>query len=269
MEVPMPHPILFEACVDSVESAMAAQEGGADRVELCADLLEGGVTPSAGLIYLTRQHLRIPVHVILRPRGGDFCYSDSEFELMQLDIETAKQIGVDGVVIGILNVDGRVDRERTATLVARARPMSVTFHRAFDMANDPFEALETLIDLGVKRILTSGQAASALEGAGMIRDLVQRAGERIIIMAGAGVNEDNVVEIITQTRVKEVHGSLRTRRESPMQFHNQHCSMSGSSIPSDYELLATDADRVRALVKLMRSLDANCGSIHNKIKPVR
>lgn len=248
----MPHPILFEACVDSVESALAAQQGGADRVELCVDLLEGGVTPSSGVIFLTRQHLHIPIHVIIRPRGGDFCYSDSEFEAMRLDIEIAKQLGADGVVIGILQPDGTVGRERTVALIALARPMRVTFHRAFDMACDPFEALETLIDLGVERILTSGQAASVLDGAALIRDLVQRAGERIIIMAGAGVNEQTVVEIIQQTGVKEVHGSLRTSRESPMQFRNPNCSMNGTAIPSDYVLSATDVERVRALVQVIR-----------------
>jgi copper homeostasis protein len=246
------HPILFEACVDSVESAMAAQEGGADRVELCANLLEGGVTPSAGVIYLTRQQLHIPIHVLIRPRGGDFCYSDRDFEVMRLDIEIAKQLGAEGVVMGILQPDGSVDKERIAILIALARPLKVTFHRAFDMSRDPFQALERLIDLGVERILTSGQAASALEGTALIRELVQRAGERIIIMAGAGVNEHTVSEIIQQTGVKEVHGSLRTGRESPMQFRTPRCSMNGSAIPSDYALSATDAERVRALVQTIR-----------------
>lgn len=251
----MPYPILFEACVDSVESALAAQEGGADRVELCADLLEGGVTPSAGIIYQTRQRLHIPIHVIVRPRGGDFCYSDMEFATMKLDIEIVKQLGADGVVFGILNPDGTVDRERTAVLVALARPMRVTFHRAFDMARDPFEALETLIELGVERILTSGQAASALKGAVMIRELVQRAGERIIIMAGAGVNEKTVGKVLRRTGVKELHGSLRSSRESPMQFRNPNCTMNGSTIPPDYVLSATDVERVRALVQAIRFLD--------------
>ncbi len=248
----MPYPVLFEACVDSVESAIAAQEGGADRVELCADLLEGGVTPSAGVIYLTRQHLHIPIHVLIRPRGGDFCYTEGEFQVMRLDIEIAKQLNANGVVLGILKPDGSVDRDRMVTLVKIARPLSVTFHRAFDMASDPFLALDTLIDLGIERILTSGQAASAMDGAELIHDLVQRAGSRVIIMAGAGVNEQNVGEVIKQTGVKEVHGSLRTRRESPMQFRNPRCSMNGSAIPSDYELSATDLQRVRKLVKGIR-----------------
>lgn len=250
----MPQPILFEACVDSVESAMAAQEGGADRVELCADLLEGGITPSTGLLYLTRQHLQIPIHMLIRPRGGDFCYSDSEFNVMRLDIEIAKQCGANGVVFGILKPDGKVDAGRTATLVALARPLSVTFHRAFDMAEDPIQALMAVINLGIERVLTSGQAASALEGTKLIGELVERAGERIIIMAGAGVNEENVGQIIQSTGVKEVHGSLRASRESSMQFRSPHCSMSSAIIPSDYQRFITDAERVRTLVKTIRSL---------------
>jgi len=249
----MTNPILFEACVDSVESAIAAQAGGADRVELCADLLEGGITPSAGLIYLARQHLKIPMHVLVRPRGGDFCYSDIEFTQMKLDIEIIKQQGAEGAVFGILMPDGTVDWERTVALVTLARPMSVTFHRAFDMARDPFEALETLVELGIERILTSGQAVSALEGAAIIKELAQRAGERIIIMAGAGVNEKSVGDVVRQTGVREVHGSLRSRHESPMQYRNPHCTMNGAKIPSDYELSVTDVERVRALVQVIRS----------------
>jgi len=250
----LPQPILFEACVDSVESAMAAQEGGADRIELCADLLEGGITPSAGLLYLTRQQLQIPIHMLIRPRGGDFCYSDSEFNVMRLDIEIAKQCGANGVVFGILKPDGRVDVGRTATLVALARPLSVTFHRAFDMAEDPIQALMAIINLGIERVLTSGQASLALEGVKLINELVERAGERIIIMAGAGVNEENVGQIIRSAGVKEVHGSLRASRESPMQFRRPQCSMSSAIIPSDYQHFVTNAERVRALVQMIRSL---------------
>jgi copper homeostasis protein len=248
----MTHPVLFEACVDSIESALAAQEGGANRIELCADLLEGGLTPSAGVIYLTRQHLHIPIHVLIRPRGGDFCYSNREFEVMQLDIEIAKQIGANGVVLGILKSDGTLDGERTAVLVALAKPLSVTSHRAFDMARDPFQALETMIDLGIERLLTSGQAASALEGVELIGELVQRARERIIIMAGGGVNEETVAAIIRQSGVKEVHGSLRTSRPSQMSYRNPHCSMSALTQPGDYTLSATDAGRVQKLIEIIR-----------------
>jgi copper homeostasis protein len=156
--------IVLEICIDSVEAAMAAQQGGANRVELCADLLEGGTTPSAGTIHLARRSIDIDLNVIIRPRGGDFCYTPVEFEVMKLDIETAKAAGANGVVIGVLNEDGSVDADRTSELVTLARPMSVTFHRAFDMARDPYQALETLIDLGVDRVLTTGQESSVLEG---------------------------------------------------------------------------------------------------------
>jgi len=195
--------IVFEACVDSVEAALAAQEGGADRVELCADLLEGGVTPSAGAIRLTCRRLSIPVHVLIRPRGGDFCYSAAEFEVMRLDVEQARELGADGVVFGLLNPDGSVDRERTGALIEATRPLRVTFHRAFDMARDACEALDTLVELGVERVLTSGQEEMALEGAELIAELVRRAGERIVVMAGGGINERNVGRIVAQTGARD------------------------------------------------------------------
>ena len=187
--------VLFEACVDSVEAALAAQAGGADRVELCADLLEGGCTPSAGTIQLARRLLQIAMNVIIRPRGGDFCYSDVEFETMKLDIALCKQLRVDGVVIGLLTPDGSVDVERMRVLIELARPLSVTCHRAFDVSRDPLEALETLIGLGVDRILTSGQEPSPLEGLELIAELVERAGDRVIIMPG-GVSERTVGRIV-------------------------------------------------------------------------
>src|SRR4029079_2315147 len=151
------------------------------RVELCDNLLEGGTTPSAGTIELARQHLTIALNVIIRPRGGDFCYSKIEFEIMRRDIELVKLMGADGVVIGILNPNGTIDKARTRTLVELARPMTVTFHKAFDMTRDPFAALDTLIELGVDRVLTSGQESSVLEGLDVVRALVKRAGRKIII----------------------------------------------------------------------------------------
>ncbi|MCC7306747.1 MAG: copper homeostasis protein CutC, partial [Acidobacteria bacterium] len=164
---------LLEVCVDSVESAFAAEKGGADRVELCDNLVEGGTTPSAGSIEAARERLSIKLHVIVRPRGGDFLYSDIELDVMKRDILTAKDLGADGVVIGVLNADGTIDREHTRELVEIARPMSVTFHRAFDMTREPFEAMETLIDLGIDRILTSGQEPGAEKGVELIRELVE------------------------------------------------------------------------------------------------
>lgn len=176
--------ILFEACVDSVESALSAQEGGADRIELCADILEGGITPSAATIALASKFINIPIMVMIRPRGGDFCYSDLEFEEMKLDIEFAKQFNVAGVVLGILNENGTVDKKRTKILIDLVRPMQVTFHRAFDMARDPFEALDDLIELGIDRVLTSGQELTVVEGMETLKKLIDKAGDKIIILPG-------------------------------------------------------------------------------------
>jgi len=197
-------------CVHSVESALAAETGGAARVELCDNLLEGGTTPNAGAIAAAREQLRIPLHVIVRPRGGDFCYSDVEFDVMRRDIALAKQLGADGVVLGVLLPNGTVDVERTRALIALARPMSVTFHRAFDMTCDAFEALDALIDLGADRILTSGQQPSVLEGLDLITELVRRADGRIVIMACGGVNERNVSRVVAQSHVRELHVGRRS-----------------------------------------------------------
>jgi len=240
--------MVLEVCIDSVEGAVAAQQGGAQRVELCADLLEGGITPSAGTIQLARQRIDIDLNVIIRPRGGDFCYTPLEFEVMKLDIQAAKAAGADGVVIGILNPDGTVDRERTGELVALARPMSVTFHRAFDMARDPYAALETLIELGVDRVLTTGQESSALEGLALISDLVRVAGERIIIMPG-GPSERNFRKIVETSGAREVHFLAPATRESPMTYRNPRCFMGGELRPPEYSLMVTDPERVRAMVQ--------------------
>jgi copper homeostasis protein len=240
--------VIFEACVDSVESAIAAQEGGADRVELCANLLEGGTTPSDGTVRLTRERLHIAMNVIIRPRGGDFCYSDDEFRVMAWDVARAKELGADGVVIGILNPDGTVDAERTAALIEIARPMSVTFHRAFDMARDPFEALETLIRLGIDRILTSGQEASALEGLDLLAELVRAAGNRVIIMPGGGINERNVAKILAGCGAREVHASLRSTREGGMQYRNTRCYMGGVLRPPEFTVALTNPERVAGLI---------------------
>lgn len=200
---------LIEVCVESVEAAVAAEAGGAARVELCDNLAEGGTTPRVGVIAAAREQLRIPLHVIVRPRGGDFCYSDIEFDVMTRDIALARQLGADGVVLGILLPDGRVDVERTQTLIALARPMSVTFHRAFDMTRDAFEALDALIDLGADRILTSGQQPSVIEGLGLITALVRHADGRIVIMACGGVNEDNAARVVAESGVRELHAGPR------------------------------------------------------------
>jgi copper homeostasis protein len=238
--------LMIEVCVDSVESALAAAEGGADRVELCDNLLEGGTTPSAGTIAVARQKLGIKVQVMIRPRGGDFCYSDIEFAIMQRDIVLAKQLRADGVVIGILTPDGTVDRERTRALVDLARPLTVTFHRAFDVTRDPFEALEDLIALGVDRILTSGQEPSAIEGLDLITELVQRAGDRIIIMPGGGADR-NVPKIIATSGAREIHVTGNRLVASAMRYRNERVFMGGALRPAEYERTVTDAEKIRRL----------------------
>jgi copper homeostasis protein len=242
--------VLVEACVDSVASALAAQEGGAQRVELCADLLEGGCTPSAGTIQLARKLLSLRLHVIIRPRGGDFCYSDTEFAAMQADIAFCKQTGVDGVVIGILNPDGTVDAGRTRALVESARPMSVTFHRAFDVTRDPFEALETLIQVGVDRVLTTGQEEYVLEGLDLISRLVKTAGKRMIIMPG-GITERNVARVLAESGTTELHSYLGQMVDGPMQYHNPRVFMGGTLRPPEYAVSITTPEQFRALVRQM------------------
>jgi len=246
---------MLEVCVESVEGGIAAQRGGADRVELCANLLEGGTTPSAGSIRLARSRLDIGLQVMIRPRGGDFCYSETEFEIMKQDIALAKDAGADGVVIGILRPDGTIDAERTKALADLARPLSVTFHRAFDMASDPHQAMEILIGLGIDRILTSGQEISALEGLELICELVRRAGNRIIIMPGGGITERNFAQILERSRAREIHIAALSPAEGPMQFRNDRCFMGGELRPSEFSRLATDAGRVARYVRALNSAD--------------
>src|SRR5689334_22314281 len=239
-------PLTIEVCVDSVESAMAAERGGADRVELCDNLLEGGTTPSAGAIAVARDRLGIRLHVIIRPRGGDFCYSDVEFAVMQHDVALAKQLGADGVVIGLLTADGAIDAERSRALIELARPLSVTFHRAFDMARDPYQALEDLIDLGVDRILTSGQEPSVIEGLDLIAELVQLAGDRVIIMPGGGT-ERNIRKVVAHSGVREVHVIGPASVESPMRFRNPRVFMGGELRPPEYTRFTTDPEQISRL----------------------
>ena len=240
--------ITFEICVDTVESAIAAQDGGADRVELCDNLFEGGTTPSHGAIAVARDLLSIKLHIIMRPRGGDFLYSDTDFEIMKRDIDAAKGLGVDGVVIGLLNAGGTVDAERTRELVELARPMSVTFHRAFDVCRNPFEALETLIEIGVDRILTSGQRATAVEGSELIAELVKSADDRIIIMACGSLDEANIADVISKTGVCEVHFTAFEPVESKMQFRNNAIAMGSEDAGSEYLRNVASAKRIRRIM---------------------
>lgn len=212
--------ITLEICAGSLHSALAAQEGGADRVELCDNLEEGGTTPGYGTLSRTRDLLHIRLYPIIRPRGGDFLYDDAEFEVMCRDIGICRQLGCNGVVIGMLTQDGGVDVKRTRLLAELAFPMGVTFHRAFDRSRDPFAALEDIIGTGCERILTSGQRPTAPEGAVLIARLVEKAGDRIAIMAGAGVREENIGELVKRTGAREYHSTAKTSRESRMTFFN-------------------------------------------------
>ena len=244
----MPNPI-FEVCVDSVDSAVAAEQGGATRVELCAALLEGGLTPSAGTIAITRAQVSIGLQVMIRPRGGDFLYSDTEFTSMKHDIELAKQLGSNGVVFGLLTVAGDIDSDRTRVLLDLAKPMNVTFHRAFDMTRDPIAALETLIGLGINRVLTSGQEVSALEGAELVHGLLVHADDKIIVMPGGGITEQNIKKVLDTTGAKEIHVTGTRTKNSPMTFRNDRCFMGGVIRPPEYSMTITDADRIRTLVQ--------------------
>jgi copper homeostasis protein len=242
---------ILEVCVESVSGAVSAQEGGADRVELCANLLEGGTTPSLGSVQEARRRLQIRMHVMIRPRGGDFCYSDIEYEIMKRDIVAVRQAGADGAVLGILQPDGSVDQERTCALTQLARPMSVTFHRAFDMARDPYEAMKALISIGINRILTSGQESSVLEGLDLITSLVREAGDRIIIMPGGGITERNFTRIAAESGARELHVAALAEVDGPMQFRNPRCFMGGELRSPEFSLLATSSDRIRSFVLLV------------------
>ncbi len=240
--------MIYEICVDSVAGVRAAKEAGAQRVELCANLLEGGITPSLGMIRQARKVSGIAVNVIIRPRGGDFLFNDDEFASMRADIEAAKAEGVDGVVIGLLAAEGEIDIGRTRELVALARPLSVTFHRAFDVAADPFRALETLIELGVDRVLTSGQEPSVLEGLPLIVELMKRAGDRIIIMPGGGITARNVERIVAAAKPREMHFAALDSVESGMRFRRPHVFMGGELRPPEYDRLDTSQALIRSVM---------------------
>ena len=240
--------MIYEICVDSVAGVRAAKAAGAHRVELCGDLLEGGTTPSRGMIRQARTVSGIGVQVIIRPRGGDFLFDDDEFAVMQADIDTAKAEGADGVVIGLLTADGVVDAARARELIARARPLSITFHRAFDMTRDPFEALETLIGLGVDRVLTSGHEAGVLEGLPLITELVRRAGDRIIIMPGGGITKRNVDRIVAAAKPREIHFAALEPEAGAMQFRRHHVFMGGELRAPEYDRLVTSVGSIRAVM---------------------
>jgi copper homeostasis protein len=234
--------------VDSIAGVRAARHAGAQRVELCADLLEGGVTPSLGLIHQARKVHGIDLNVMIRPCGGDFLFNQDEFAAMRADVETAKAEDADGIVIGLLTAAGEIDAVRTRDLVALARPLSVTFHRAFDVSAEPFRAIETLIELGVDRVLTSGQEATVLEGLPLIVELMKRAGDRIVVMPGGGITARNVARIVAAAKPRELHFAALDSVESGMGFRRPHVFMGGELRPPEYVRLETSQALIRSVM---------------------
>ena len=235
---------IIEICLESVESVIAAEKGGADRVELCSDLFEGGLTPTIGTVKTALRKSNIKINAMIRPRGGDFCYFDEEFEVMKEDIKAFKETGINGIVFGILTPDGDVDVKRSKEIIELARPLAVTFHRAFDMTRDPYKSLEELIELGVDRVLTSGQEATVPEGADLLEELVQIAGDRIIVMPGCGITERNFPKLRDKIKAKEYHIYLPYETTSKMKFHPGHIYMGGLLRQSEFTITHTSSSRV-------------------------
>ena len=233
---------IIEIATSDFLTTKSAVEGRADRIELCANLAEGGTTPSYGHIKKCREAFNVLIYPIIRLRGGDFFYNDAEFEIMLQDVKLCKQLGCDGVVIGLLNKDGAIDIKRTSVLVEAAYPLGVTFHRAFDRCRDPFEAMEQLIQIGCERILTSGQKPLATDAIEIIAQLVTAADERIIIMPGSGVRKENIKMLAEQTGCVEFHSSLRSKIKSEMEFI--HPAFAGSE--DSYLNNAIDVNEVLA-----------------------
>jgi copper homeostasis protein len=240
--------MMYEICVDSVAGVRAAKAAGAQRVELCADLLEGGITPSRGTIREARKVPGVDLNVMIRPRGGDFLFDDDEFAAMRADIETAKAEGADGIVSGLLATSGEIDAGRMHELIALARPLSVTFHRAFDVAADPYRAIEALIGLGVDRVLTSGQEATVLEGLPLIIELMKRFGDRIVVMPGGGVTARNVERIVAAARPREIHFAALEPIASHMRFRREHVFMGGELRPPEYDRLGASPAAIRLVM---------------------
>lgn len=235
---------LIEIATTDFNTTQAAVNGGADRIELCSSIGEGGITPSVGLMKRCREKFSLPIFPIIRPRPGDFLYSDDEFAIMLQDIRTCRQVGFDGVVVGLLKRDGTIDKKRTEKIVSTAFPMQVTFHRAFDRCKDPFLALEELEEAGCSRVLTSGQQPTAIEGVELIGKLIQQA-VSIIVMPGSGVRAENISQIRKKTGAKEFHASLKGQVKTKMNF--LHPAFADS--PESYMIPDIGRDAVKKLRK--------------------
>ena len=244
----------LEICVDSIESAINAQTAGADRVEFCDNLYEGGTTPSFGTIASARENLSIQLHVLIRPRGGDFLYNDTEFDIMRRDIDLCGEAGVDGIVTGILRSDGSIDIERTQRLIGLAHPMSVTFHRAFDMCSDPIRGLEDIISTGASRVLTSGQKNKAPEGYELITRLVKLAGKRIIVMPGSGLDESNIAATARETKAFEFHLSARKKADSNMTYRREGIYIGGVPDIPGYTRNIADPEKILNIINILKMI---------------
>ncbi|MER9231199.1 copper homeostasis protein CutC [Mesorhizobium sp. M0622] len=252
-ETERPRLPLIEICVEGIDGLLAAQAAGADRVELCASLIEGGITPSFGTVRTALELATIPFHVIVRPRGGDFLYSEAEYRSMLADVRALGELGVAGVVIGCLAADGTIDEQRMSELVQAAGRLNVTCHRAFDMTRDPTEALEALIRCKVGRVLTSGQRDTALEGAALLADLVRQAGDRIIILGCGGLAPENIAEVQRRTGVSEMHFAALKDVPSAMRYRNPKVGMGGTDLDREYRNTVTDEALVAATIAAART----------------
>ncbi|MFP4470403.1 MAG: copper homeostasis protein CutC [Bacteroidales bacterium] len=241
---------MIEICANDLQSALNARNGGAGRVELCSALSEGGLTPGPGTILLAREIPGIKLHVLIRPRSGDFLYSEQELEIIRRDIRFCRTVGCDGVVAGFLTSNGDIHAKLTREMVELAHPLEVTFHRAFDVCRNPLEALESLRKTGIKRILTSGQAVTAEQGIPLIAELVKRAGDQIIIMPGAGINESNILKIAETTGAKEFHLSASAMVESKMTFRNTTVKPGSRASASEYAYLQSDREKISKVVEI-------------------
>ncbi len=241
----------LEICCYSVESAINAEKFGADRIELCDNYSEGGTTPSYATIQYSVKKLKIPVNVIIRPRGGDFLYSDVEYKIIKQDVLATKELNANGIVIGFLTSFGEIDIEKTKEIIELAKPLEVTFHRAFDMCKDPLKALVQLKNIGITRILTSGAKNTAIEGIDLLTKLVKKAENKIIIMPGSGVNERNMNELIQKTKAIEYHSSAKTFDNSKMNYFNQDISMGGIDTVNEFSKIAIDQGIVKKMVEIL------------------
>lgn len=244
---------ILETCIDSVESALNAERGGANRLEMCANLVIGGTTPSPCLFKEVRRRCKIRIHVLLRPRFGDFCYTDNEFHILKEEVKIFREMGADGVVVGVLRPDGTLNMEQMRQLVEEAGNMSVTLHRAFDVCRDPFEALEQAKSLGIRTILTSGQADSCLAGKELLAELVKRAAGEIDIMAGSGVDADVIRKLYPQVKTRAYHMSGKVTLDSAMAYRKEGVSMGLPSL-SEFEIWQTAEEKIRAAAEVLRAL---------------